>query len=211
LKRRLEALSEDVFFASDELSFFAWYLDHGNFYIPVEDDGKPCDLIGLCADFVGRFDNHYLFNGPAPKLNIEPGLQEIIGILETLRPRGYSDIACFLLDLPHEARKELLKNIDLVIGKTKSDGKYHNFTILYKDKLDCGVTFMSQCGRQSLEKKLVSYCVMKKYQQKVRRWLGMGRDILDNDWYINEFLYIDSEWKYDEEMEKGLKNCSFQR
>lgn len=205
LERRLAAQDEDVFRSFDELSLLAWYLKHGNFYIPLGKDNSVPTGIFLDGSLVGMFDNHYLYGKQAPKLRIQPDLKKIIEILEILHPIGYSNIASALLDFPHKDRRFILKNISKLIEKTKEDGKQHSFTALYKDNLDIGFSFMTQFGRYGLIKRLGSYCVAKKYQTKKRRWIGIGRDVLDQSWFVNAFIYLDVPWKSDAKMDELLK------
>lgn len=197
LERRLEAQDQDVFRAFDELTLFAWYLQNGNFYVPRPEEGKPPGRIFLDSSFVGAFDDHYLFGQPSPELKIEPDLLHIIRILEKLHPIGYSKIASAFLDLDHQARALILEKMHQLINLTKRDKKDHDFTAVYKDVLDMGFTFVTQCGKNGLTEKLVSYCQMKKYETKRRKWLGIGRDTSDDEWLVNEFVYLDFPWKPD--------------
>ena len=210
LEKRLLAQDENIFHAFDELTFFAWYLEKGNFYVPMTDEGKTPNLVSLDGSWVAMFDDHYLYGKDTPQLKIEPDLVKIIRILEVLHPVGYSNIASALLDFDHQARGLILKNMNELINKTKKDRKKHDFTVLYKE-IDTGFTFMTQCGREGLRERLGSYCAMKKYQTKTRRWIGIGRDVLDDEWFVNEFLYLDFPWKSDPRMDELLKIYPFKR
>lgn len=209
LERRLAAQGENIFYAFDELSFLAWYLEKGNFYTPVTKDSKKFNLVLLDGSMVADFDDHYLYGKDAPKLKIEPGLLKIIRILEKLHPVGYSNVASTLLDFDHQAREFILKNINELIEKTKTDRKAHDFTVLYKDVVDTGFTFMTQCGRERLTAKLGTYCAVKKYQTKTKRWIGIGSDVLDNEWFVNEFAYFDFPWISDAVMDEVIKEYPF--
>lgn len=190
LERRLAAQDENVFRTYDELSLLAWYLEKGNFYIPVGEGERKPDLIVLTEDFVGMFDDHYLDGKKAPELKIERGLGEIISILEELHQPGHSNIASALLDFGHKEREFILKNMNELIEKTKKDGRKYEFTVAYRDILDTGFTFIAQSGRKGLTQRLVSFCELRKHQSKLNRWVGIGRDVSDNRWFANEFLYL---------------------
>lgn len=82
------------------------------------------------------------------------------------------------------------------IEKTKKDHKRHNFSIINKD-LNMGFSFISQYGRQGLKEKLIVYSDLMKYKTRVNKWIAIGKDVTDKEWYINEIIY----WKYDKEME----------
>ena len=72
----------------DELSFFGWYLHHGNFYTPLTDDGKVPDMVTMDG-WVDMFDNHYLFDAERPTLRIEPEFIEMIQFIEAQQMKGY--------------------------------------------------------------------------------------------------------------------------
>jgi len=204
LEKCLLAQDENIFHSLDELSFFAWYLEKGNFYIPLAADGKIPNLVSLSGSWAAIFDDHYLYGKDAPKLKIEPDFLKIIKILEVLHQVGYSNIASALLDFDHKDRGLILRNINKFIKKTKKDQKKHNFTVLYKEAFNTGFTFVAQCGRDGLRESLGSYCAMKKYQTKTKKWIGLGRDILDDEWLVNEFVYLDFPWKNNPKMDELL-------
>jgi hypothetical protein len=116
LKGRLIAQEENVFLSLDELSFLGWYLERGNFYVPLVEGGKTPKLVQLNG-FCMPFDDHYLFGKKAPELKIEPDFIKIIRILEDLHQFGFSDIASSLLDFNHQDRKFILKYINELIKK----------------------------------------------------------------------------------------------
>lgn len=203
LERRLTAIDENVFHAFDELSFLGWYLKHGNFYIP--DKQKP-NKVSLASGWASVFDNYYLFGKECPRLFIEEDLLKIIRVLESLNPVGYTEIASSLLDFDHNDRKLIVDKMNELIELSKKDHKPHDFSILFKDDLDTGFTFMTVVGRLGLRERLGSYCVMKKYKSRTRKWIGMARDVLDERWYVNEFAYFDYPWKHDFNMDKLLQS-----
>jgi hypothetical protein len=209
LERRLAAQDEDIFHSFDELSFFSWYLENGNFYVPLTDDSRTPNLVSLDGSCAAIFDDHYLHGKKAPELKIKPELVKIIRILEILHPVGYSEIASALLDFDHKARELIFKNITKLIARTKKDHMKHDCTVLYKDALDMGFTFMTQCGREELRERLGFYCALKKYQTKTKRWIGIGRDVLDDEWLVNEFFYLDISWKSDPKMDELLMEFPF--
>lgn len=206
LEKRLSAQNENIFYAFDELSFFAWYLETGNFYIPLTDDGKTPNLLSLDGSWAAIFNDHYLYGKEAPKLKIESELAEIIKILEIWHPTGYSNITGALLDFEHQDRELILRNINKLIEKTKKDRKEYYFTLTVKEMLGTGLTFMTQCGSDELKEKLNSYCMMKKYQTKTKKWIGIGRDVLNNEWFVTHFVYLAFPWKSDSKMDDLLRD-----
>jgi len=205
LESRLRAIDENVFHAFDELTFLGWYLKRGNFFVPHDKNGGKPDVLELASDWTTSFDEHYLFGKEKPELAIEEDLLKILSVLEYLNPVGYSDMASALLDFDHEARKLILGKINELIELSKREHKPHDFSVLYKDVLDTGFTFMTLVGRPGLRERLGSYCTMKKYQMRTKKWIGIGRDILDDKWYVNEFAYLNYPWKHDPDMDKLLR------
>ena len=70
---------------------------------------------------------------------------------------------------------------------------------------------MTQCGREGLKEMSATFCAIKKYQTKTKRWIGIGRDVLDNEWFVNEFVYLDFPWRKDPLMDKLLKMYPFRK
>ena len=204
LENRLKAIDENVFHAYDELSFLGWYLKKGNFLIPRDKNGEKPNLLELASDWTTAFDDHYLFGKEKPELVIEDGLLRILRILEYLNPVGYSDIASVLLDFDHEARRLITAKINDLIALSKSDREPHDFSVIYKDDLDIGLSFMTLVGRDGLRERLGSYCAMKKYQTKTKKWLGLGRDVLDDKWFVNEFAFFNFPWEHNPKMDELL-------
>ena len=50
---------------------------------------------------------------------------------------------------------------------------------------------------------------MQKYKSKTKRWIGIGRDVSDDKWYVNEFAYLDFVYEYTLKMEDLLKKYPF--
>jgi len=203
LERRLDAQIEDNFLGADELAYFSWYLQIGNFYsFPIKDD--KTDAIGLSGELVEPFNDHYSYGKDPPKLKIEPELLEMIKSLELLRDKGYSNVTSILLDLDHTTRELLLNKIQNTINKTLKDGKRHDTLIVYPI-LKIGITFLSFPKHDDLKENLVEYCMIQKYEAKVDRWLGIGRDTSDPSWHISEFVFLQYPWKEDPEMERKME------
>ena len=51
----------------------------------------------------------------------------------------------------------------------------------------------------------LKYCLIKKYELKIDKWIGLGRDASDNKYYMNAFLLLDEKWEKDLEMEDAVK------
>ncbi len=205
IEKRLEAQDKDIFYSFDELGFLCFYLEKGNFYTPSTDNQTPDSMI-IDSIPVRIFDDHYLYGKQAPALNIEDEWAEIINILIEFKKPGYTDIISTLLDFDHEVRKRIIGKIKELIEKSTHNGESRVFTLAYDKVLDTGFTFMTQLGRMGLRERMFNYCTRKKHETQKRRWLGIGRDILDKRWLVNEFVFLDSPWENNTKIEDSLRN-----
>lgn len=177
LKERLNAQKENIFQSFDELSFFAWYLEKGNFRVETVENYEKPDLIMLHG-WIDIFDEHYLNGGPSPRLKIEYEILEIIKTIEKLETPGFSDVVITLLNFDNFIKNKIATYMNEKISKTKKDYKRHNFSIIDK-KLNVGFSFISQYGRQDLREKLSLYSVLMKYKTRAKKWIAIGKDVTD--------------------------------
>ena len=91
-----------------------------------------------------------------------------------------------------------------VISDTQIDGRRHDFSFVVEPK-KIGITVFSQVGRENLLNHLASFCELKKYQIKSDSWIGLGIDILDSDYFVNEYYFDDEKWRKEPRKEKLLK------
>jgi hypothetical protein len=194
LNSRMKEQKENIFHAFDELSFFGQYLANGNFKSLIDEPGNLGSV--TLNGWIDIFDGYYLNNGIQPELKIEREILEIIKVLEKHKKAGFSDVVSEFLDFYFYTKKNIVELMNEKIEKTKKDHKRHNFSIINKD-LNMGFSFISQYGRQGLKEKLIVYSDLMKYKTRVNKWIAIGKDVTDKEWYINEIIY----WKYDKEME----------
>jgi hypothetical protein len=69
-----------------------------------------------------------------------------------------------------------------------------------------GLSFLSDIGRESLARKTFVSGQLKKYKYKRNIWLSLGRDVTDPSYLVNEYAYLDYEWKYDKEQEELIQS-----
>ncbi len=203
IESRLEVQDKESIGSPDELSYFGFYLKFGTFNIRYY-EGKKVDWIMLEPSFLDKFDQHYLFGKDPPILEIEPEILRIVKDLEKLRPDNFTEITNAILNLDHTSRKDLINTINERIFKSQTDGKLHDYTFLDKENKQ-GITIFSQIGREELAEKLVVYCTLKKYQCKSNLWIGLGINVLDDSYLINEYFFDNSKWRRDSKKERTLK------
>lgn len=204
LNSRLKAQDEDVFVGLDELSFLGYYLNVGNFFTPLTNEGGKFDFVQLESDWLIDFDKHYLLGEEKPRLEIEPFFIDIIVLLEKDSSYGYTDTAMALLDIPHSERNKIFEQFKVLINKSLKDKKEHDFSIYLNDTLNTGYTFMTHY-KNSLKKKLSGYCILKKYQTKAEQWVGIALAIKGRNWYISDIYYEKGPWEYNDELDKLVK------
>ncbi|ONN27472.1 hypothetical protein XJ44_03955 [Thermosipho affectus] len=204
LKERLKAQKENIFQSFDELSFFAWYLEKGNFQVETLKNYEKPDSI-ILHSWIDIFDDYYLNGGPPPRLKIENEILKIIKALENVGTFGFSDAISMLLKFDNSTRNKIIEYMNEKISKTKTDHKRHNFLIINKD-LGVGFLFVSQYGKQELRERLYYYSNLLKYKYQVKKWIAFGKDVTDKKEYINEFVYLNYPWEYNYELEKTCEN-----
>lgn len=203
LQQRLDAQKEGVFHSFDELGFFGRYLDVGNFYIGVTESGEIPEMIVID----GRnslFDNHYTFGEDPPQLKIQSELLEIIQSIESEQVVGYSRLACALLDFPHHVREAILAGMKKFTMHTRDDKAEHDFTVT-DNNISTGLTFMSHWESSSIKDHLATYCLLKKHQTKMKRWIGLGKDATNMQTFADVFLYIEGEWQPNAELDEKVR------
>jgi hypothetical protein len=193
LEMRLTSHQNNIYHAYNEISFLAQYLHTGNFYPPLDDDGKPVNFFLINPAILNSFDEYYLKGTDRPDFKIEPEFLDIVRTLEYFKPNGYSDIAMELLNLDKKHRKILLQSIHNIIEITKKDGKMQDFSIVF-DHLEghkVGFTIFSEVGKKQSVTILPTFCNIKKHETKSKKWIGLGIDVTNTNFFINLFFYID--------------------
>jgi len=203
IERRLKVQDQNNFSTYDELSYLGLYLEKGNFFFFTK-EGKKFDSIAIDPNYLSEFDDHYLLGKDAPKLIIEDEIKKIINELEELRPNNFTEISNFLLDLDHPSRANFIQCLKRIISNTQIDGNRHDFSFIVKPK-NIGITVFSQIGRENLLNHLSLFCELKKYQARSDTWLGLGIDVLDPKFFINEFFFDGEKWEKDSEIETTLE------
>jgi hypothetical protein len=49
---------------------------------------------------------------------------------------------------------------------------------------------------------LINYCILRKYQVKANRWVGIGLKLEEREYSINKIFYDEIPWEYDSELDK---------
>jgi hypothetical protein len=201
IQRRLAAQEEGAFFGVDELSYLGWYLERGNFYVPSMEDGKP-NMVGIDAGFIGVFDDHFQRNKPAPTLKIPKGYLRIIETLERVGTDLYPQITSALLDLEYAQKETVLQILKKIAKQARTDSSVHDASFTFTEPAPTGITLLAQKGRVQMVDRMSFLALKNKYASKMKKWIALGIDVDDNDWFVNEFALFDFDWKYDPKFEQ---------
>ncbi len=209
LERRQRVNELGFITAHDELDWFGHYLKEGLFFehqaeAAGEATGKfMWNIVGYSEDL----DAHYMYDDryegeqpPIPRQHMPASMRKMLRELENSRPHGYLHVSLALLDLSWEARDKLFTNIEELIRRTTLDGTNHNMTMLLDDG-QSGLTFMCDVDRDSLQKHLRAYCLLKKYQSHRSNWVGIGK-LVGTDNLLDEAIVIKHPWEYNDVLEQ---------
>jgi hypothetical protein len=185
--------------AFEELDWFGNYLTEGLFF----DDGIPgsegADLIHI-GDYTAIIDAYYLSidEGKStvarPSQPLTPLLRRILRELEDLRPEGYLEAGCTLLDLSETARASFLDRIEHQLSRTQLDRSFHDFSI-WIEGANCGITCVFAPSEAALElhDQLTALC-WPKHQRGGNQWIGLGF-LVDAPRFLNACLVFSPKQK----------------
>ena len=197
--------SQDIL-STDELSYFGLYLKDG----PAGgfDFQSNYSAAFITPDFLEIFDNFYNEENKEPlQLNMDYRFKKFIQEFEFLYKKGvvqgHSEIFNWLLKGSSNDLKKVFDEIENCIEKTKKDGKHHKILFGYSNY---GISFHSDRNVNQLEKEMICYSKIKKYDLKKETWIGLGTIVDPNDkWFINKALFFQWPYKYNIDMEGALK------
>jgi hypothetical protein len=206
LDRRLRLHEAKNVEAGDELDWFGHYLHEG---LSLEDlQAWPADRIQLLS-YTTSMDDYFLHQAgerqtPAPKpaQPMPKKLRQIITELETERAEGYVDVVCHLLDMGADARKRFVKSVDKIRERSRRDGGDHDFYMLFSGA-DFGLSVLTGLTTPlpKLTERMQAYCVAKKYQTKMNRWVGLVSHLALRR-LVHAWVMLTEPWRYDGEMEE---------
>jgi hypothetical protein len=142
---------------------------------------------------------------PKPHQPMPEIFKQIILELEDKHPLGYSKIICTLLDMDSRTRTRFTKWFERSRSGTKQDGKMHDFTLTLSD-METGITVMTcrDLHPKEFESRLQSYCQLKKYQLRRKRWVAIGSHVRLPG-LVQFWGFVDAPWEYDAETEELIK------
>ena len=209
LNRRLRINELANIEAYDELDWLGYYFLEGLYFEEVTKSGV--DKLRLLS-YTTAMDDYFMYQTgervtptPKPSQSMPELFKQIILELEDRHPLGYSEIIRPLLDMDFQTRSRFAKWFERSRRKTKQDGKMHDFTLTFSG-MCTGITVMMcrDLHPKEFESRLQSYCQLKKYQLRFKRWVAIGSHVLLPG-LVQFWGFVDTPWEYDAEMEELIK------
>jgi hypothetical protein len=210
-RRRINELGKIM--AHDELDWFGHYLAEGLFFDDFFAEGSGPDILQL-LNYSSTFDDHYMYTtgqrripAEVPRQSMPPVFRKLLQSLEDYHPQGYVRAMCALLDMASEDRNKFSESITTLISVTRGDGNLHDFTMVFSTS-STGVTcmFAPNNKAEELQRKLPTYCQMKKYQTKTERWIGIGI-LVDVPGSLHALITVHEAWQHDPRLEEIVSKC----
>jgi hypothetical protein len=209
LTRRLRVNDFKKFYAGDELDWFGLYLSKG-LYFDKDERFAEATHVMFDGSFSADFDDYYFYaQGQRVKPAVKPRqpmpklLRRIILELDShTEADGHSEAILRLLDWDDESREKFIAGLGELRRRTRNDGRIHDFTMASSDE-GAGVTCFATSPSNSREaqRKLRSYCFMKKYQVRADSWVGF-LTLVDQNPIIQGFVVLADPWAHDDELER---------
>lgn len=209
LTRRLRVNDFKKFYAGDELDWFGHYLSKG-LYFEKDESFAEATHVMFDGSFSAGFDDYYFY---AQGQRVKPAAKPIQPMPKLLRriileldahteADGHSEAILRLLDWDDESRKEFIAGLGQLRRLTRRDGKIHDFTMASSED-GAGVTCFAttRSNAREAQRKLQSYCFMKKYQVRADSWVGF-LTLVDQNPIIQGFVVLTGPWVYDDELER---------
>ena len=204
IKSRLEAQSNNIVRANDELSFFSLFLHNpcGGFYF--NDDSK---LIRLTSDLIKPLDDFYTGKIKIPpEIKIDSRIKKIIEESEYLHFKNlihrHTDVICTLLKMNTSYLDDFFNIAGICIKKTKEDRKEHNNFIPLNDNTT-GIGFVSHIDAKKGMDSSRFLSIKNKYKYKLECVVYLFKNTNDN-FFISDFCIYEFPFKQDTKMDKFL-------
>lgn len=207
LGRRLPINEVNKYHAHDELDWFGNYLVEGLFF-----EGRP-ELAGVdnvaLGSYTTDFDDYYRYEMgrrdttvAKPRQKMPDIVRQVIAELERNNGYGYLAATTAILDMSGKSWKDFARFVERQRKQAARDGIPHDFTLTF-DEGRFGLTFM--CARdltsEELGERLAGFCVLKKYQARANRWVGIG-SLVREPGIVHMWVANEANWEHDEELEK---------
>ena len=181
-KRRLQIEQTNFDLSADEIDLLGYYFSQG-LYFETDEYKQLTHLVlsGLSLDIDKYMFEKYELgkNVEKPKQKMPEGFEEYISEIERLEFPYKTDCAMRLLNLSYKDRELFVNDVGKTKEKTKSDGRLHNFSVVFKNN-SFGLFFISVNAEGDIEKlfeQVRNFAIMKINTTQCRNWVGFGWDM----------------------------------
>lgn len=199
IEQRLFTQDREVFFTLDEITSLGLYLDVGIIH-QLKQSEMPRPIM-FFMEWRKSIDDYFEKNENKPEIQRNLTILKLIDFLERIAPIGFTEITSILLDMPNDMAKLIEKNMDDAIKRAREKNHSTDFSIVVPNP-ELGISFMASHKLEGLHDRLFHYCRLKKYDQKIDRWIGIGKNISDNEWFVDQLIYLNDKWEEDPETDK---------
>lgn len=219
LVQRAKMATRRIFFAADELDYFAQYIRTG-----IDPEGFERYLTeGISSEDLGQRDvgpmtitlgagteelDAYYWGvegvrppAPKPRRLLPAPIREILAFLDIARPHQFLAASLLFLELTEDAQEQFA-GLMWRLRILAADGRSHDGRV---NAGDFGITVMIAPRRQQVDlgSKLERWCRFRKYQTKASTWLGLGF-ISESPETPSHYIFASHDWKRDIEMDAWL-------
>ncbi|MDE1818707.1 MAG: NERD domain-containing protein [Thaumarchaeota archaeon] len=199
IEQRLFTQDREVFFTLDEMTLLGLYLDVGIIH-QLKQSEMPRPIM-FVTEWRKSIDDYFEKNENKPKIQRNPTILKLVDFLERTAPVGFTEVTSILLDMPSDMAELIEKNMDDAIKRAREKNYSTDFSIVVSNP-ELGISFITSHKLEGLEDRLFGYCTMKKHEQKIDRWIGIGKNINDNEWFVDYVIYLNDKWEEDPELDK---------
>ena len=210
IERRLsiQASSENIF--ADELDYFGAYLGTRLQAERIwKRENKKFNVIWL-SGWSDQFDAWMMLKrgelgeSPAIKLDIPEKIQEILAELCNRNDDASKWIAFALLDMSDGTLEAIAQAFEEIKSARPKPGMFRRF-VYQEDEVVVSITASLTIPPHQLQDRTSFRTVLEKHRRKAIKSVGFGVMILETSRPFEFAVWVEGDWKYDEEMERLIE------
>jgi hypothetical protein len=208
-KQRIKIERTNFHLSADEIDLLNYYLSQGlNFKSGDFEEYSGVMLTGFSSQIEEYFHNKYLLGKKVDKPNrdLSEGFREYLDEIGLFNTTYKSDCIDRLLLLNKESQKAFIDKVDETRKGILKEKKIRAMNMVFS-VYDFGVTFLlmdSKLDINNLYQQIFSYSILRKYEQKLTTWVGLGVDV-NSPKKVDMAVYISYPWIKDAEIEKMIE------
>lgn len=208
IEQRLFTQDQEVFFTLDEITLLGLYLEIGIIH-QLKQNEMPRPIM-FFMEWRKPIDDYFEKNENKPEIQRNPTILKLVDFLERTASIGFTEVTSILLNMSSDITELIEKNMDDAIKRAREKNYSTDFSIVAPNP-GLGISFMTSDKLEGLHDKLFHYCRLKKYDQKIDRWIGIGKNINDNEWFVDQLIYLNNKWEKDPELDESISKIKKSR